>query len=87
MVSSIIARKFKDAEQVNLSLRLATPTLKNAIALNITVGIDRWQSINKSLKSFAKAHRSGADIVIDDPLKQKLWSLARNHPHHVHSGH
>lgn len=75
MVSSIIARKFKDTEQVNLSLRLATPTLKNAIALNITVGIDRWQSINKSLKSFAKAHRSGADIVIDDPLKQKLWSL------------
>lgn len=77
MVSSIIARKFKDGEQVNLSLRLATPTMKNAIALNISVSIERWQSINKSLKSFAKAHKSGADIVIDDPLKLKLWSLLK----------
>ena len=77
MVSSIIARKFKDGEQVNLSLRLATPTMKNAIALNISVSIERWQSINKSLKSFAKAHKSGADIVIDDPLKQKLWNLLK----------
>ena len=77
MVSSIIARKFRDGEQVNLSLRLATPALKNAIALNVTVGTDRWQSINKSLKQLAKAYKTGADILIEDKLKLKLWNLLR----------
>lgn len=77
MVSTIIARKFKDGEQVNLYLRLATPTIKNAIALNISVGADRWQMINKSLKNYAKAYRTGADIFIDDSLKQKLWNLLK----------
>jgi integrase len=77
MVSSIIARKFKDDDQVNLSLRLATPSLKNAIALNITIDTDRWLQINKSLKLYAKSYKSGADIVIDDSLKSKLWTLLK----------
>lgn len=80
MVSSIIARKcIKNGaqEQVNLSLRLATPTLKNAIALNITIDSDRWTMVNKSLKLYAKAYRQGADIMIDDSLKLKLWNLLK----------
>jgi hypothetical protein len=77
MVSSIIARKYKDGERVNLSLRLATPELKNAVALNISVDTDRWNGINKSLKTFAKSYRSGADIVTDDSLKLKLWNLIK----------
>lgn len=86
MVSTILARKFKDGEQVNLYLRLATPTIKNAIALNMTIDAERWFFINKSLKSFAKAYKTGADIVIDDSLKQKLWNLLKAIDVHFEAG-
>ena len=86
MVSSIIARKYKDGERVNLSLRLATPDMKNAIALNISVDTDRWNGINKSLKTFAKSYRSGADIVTDDSLKLKLWNLIKTIEYIYESG-
>lgn len=77
MVASIIGRTFGREGDIKLSLRIKTPTINNAIALNITVDEDRWRSINKSLKSFSKAYKSGADIVIDDTMKAKLWNLIK----------
>ena len=77
MVSSIISRKFKDGSELKLSLRIASPTLKNAIALDISVTKARWELINEALKTVAKSHKRGAAIMIEDALAAKLWNLVK----------
>ena len=62
---------------MKLSLRLATPTLKNAIALDVTVDNEQWELVNKSLRYYAKAYRRGADFEVDGGLKSKLWSVLK----------
>lgn len=77
MVASIIARKFGDGSELKLSVRIASPTLKNAIALDISVGQARWTLINETLKAVAKAHKRGTTILIDDALTANLWKLVK----------
>lgn len=77
MVASIIARKFGDGSELKLSVRIASPTLKNAIALDISVSPARWALINETIKSVAKSHKRGTTILIDDPLATKLWQLVK----------
>ena len=77
MVASIIARKFGDGSTLKLSVRIATPTLKNAIALDVSVSQARWMLINETLKAVAKAHKRGTAILIDDPLTANLWKLVK----------
>lgn len=78
MVASIIARKYGDGSTLKLSLRLAAPDLKTAIALGISVSNARWAVINETLKSVVKAKGRGAAIMIDDPLTTKLWNLLKS---------
>ena len=77
MVASIIARAYGDGKEVKLSARLATPTIKNAIALDIAVSKERWTVINASLKQVVKANRRGTTVLIEDPLAAKLWEILK----------
>lgn len=77
MVTSIIARSYGDGKEVKLSARLATPTLKNAIALDMSVSRSRWLAINESLKQVAKAYKRGTTILIEDALASKLWDVLK----------
>lgn len=77
MVASIIARSYGDGRDVKLSARLATPTLKNAIALDISVSKARWLVINESLKQVSKAYKRGTTILIEDALASKLWDVLK----------
>lgn len=77
MVASIIARKFGDGSELKLSVRIASPTLKNAIALDISVSQMRWSLINETLKAVTKSHKRGTAILIDDALTAKLWKLVK----------
>lgn len=77
MVASIIARSYGDGKDVKLSARLATPTLKNAIALDISVSKVRWLVINESLKQVSKAYKRGTTILIEDALASKLWDVLK----------
>ena len=77
MVGSIIARSYGDGTRVKLSLRLATPTIHNAIALDMSVDPETWQSVNKSLKYYAQAYRRGTDFEVDGGLRGRLWSLLK----------
>ncbi len=78
MVASIIARSYADGSQVKLSLRLAAPTLKNAIALNISMDKESWDLTNKSLKYYSKAYKRGSDFEVDGGLKSKLWNILKS---------
>lgn len=78
MVASIIARSYGDGSQVKLSLRLATPTLKNAIALNISMDKDNWELTNRSLKYYCKAYKRGSEFEVDGGLKSKLWRILKS---------
>lgn len=86
MVASIIGRKYGGGEQIKLSLRLATPTLKNAIALDVSVDVDTWNSINRSLKYYTKAYRRGSDFEVEGGLKKKLWTLLKAIDIHQNAG-
>lgn len=77
MVASIIARSYGDGQEVKLSARLATPTLKNAIALDMSVSRTRWLVINESLKQVAKAYKRGTTVLIEDALASKLWDVLK----------
>lgn len=77
MVASIIARTYGNGKDVKLSARLATPTLKNAIALDISVSKVRWLVINESLKQVSKAYKRGTTILIEDALASKLWDVLK----------
>ena len=86
MVASIIGRKYCGGEQIKLSLRLATPTLKNAIALDVSVDVDTWNSINRSLKYYTKAYRRGSYFEVEGGLKKKLWTLLKAIDIHQNAG-
>ena len=77
MVGSIIARSYGDGTRVKLSLRLATPTIHNAIALDISVDPETWQAVNKSLKYYAQAYRRGTDFEVDGGMRGRLWCLLK----------
>ena len=62
---------------MKLSLRIATPTMKNAVALNVSVDKDRWLEINKSMKLYSKAYRRGSVIEVESGLKSQLWDIIR----------
>lgn len=77
MIASIIARQYGGGDEVKLSLRIATPTMKNAVALNVSVDKDRWLEINKSMKLYSKAYRRGSVIEVESGLKSQLWDITR----------
>ena len=77
MIASIIARQYGGGDEVKLSLRIATPTMKNAVALNVSVDKDRWLEINKSMKLYSKAYRRGSVIEVESGLKSQLWDIIR----------
>lgn len=77
MVASIIARSYGDGSQVKLSLRLAAPTIKNAIALNISMDKENWELTNRILKYYSKAYKRGSDFEVDGGLKSKLWNILK----------
>lgn len=75
MVASIICRSYGTSGNVKLSLRIATPEIKNAIALGIEVSKTRWMIINDILKQLAKASSRGVSIIIEDNIAAKLWEV------------
>ena len=77
MIASIIARKYGDGNLLKLSVRLSTPEMKTAIALNISVTNAKWTIINETLKVLSKASNNGSAILIEDPLAAKLWQLVK----------
>ena len=77
MVASIVSRSFGKDGDVKLSLRVKTPTINNAIALDIKTSKESWELINRSLKYYAKAYRRNAEFEVDGGLKSKLWNILR----------
>ena len=75
MVASIICRSYGTSGNVKLSLRIATPEIKNAIALGIEVSKTRWLIINDILKQLSKASSRGVSIIIEDNIAAKLWEV------------
>lgn len=75
MVASIIARSYGDGSSVKLSLRIATPDIKNAIALGIELSKARWELVNDTLKQLAKASKRGASFFVEDNIATMLWKL------------
>ena len=75
MVTSIISRSYGTSGNVKLSLRIATPEIKNAIALGIEVSKTRWMIINDILKQLTKASSRSVSFIIEDNIAAKLWEV------------
>lgn len=74
MIASIIARKYAGKSSLKLSVRLAAPNLKNAIALGISVSNARWIMISETLKQLSSKHGT---CVIEDNLCSQLWGIIK----------
>ena len=78
MVGSIIGRTYKSGnDSVKLALRIVTPSINNAIALDIVLDQDRWENVKSSLKYYMKAYRRGSEFEVDGSLKSRLWNLLK----------
>ena len=74
---SLIARKYGNSKDYMLSVRVKSAALNTAVALGISVGPQRWEDIDKTIKAARKAYRRGTTIFIDDQLTSNLWQLVK----------
>ena len=68
-------RKYGDAGQLMISLRVRDKDGDNRFALGISVDEARWEFVSKVLKAAAAAHKRNAPVFIEDQLAQKLWDM------------
>ena len=75
---TIMSRKYGQDNMVMLSARIVINKKDNAIALGISLDVNRWKLINETLKAAKTAYKRGTSIFIDDSLSAKLWELLKN---------